>query len=327
MPIVDFHNHVYPPQYVEEIRRGPSTYTVTDDDAGNPVLHSPGDYNILVPGHRLIDVRLEEIENAGIDTQIISFTAPGTLIENPERSANLSSKINDHFANIQREHPERFPALATLPLNKPEACASELQRAIDTLGLKGACIYSNANGVAISDPQFWPMYEVADDRNMVLFIHPTFPVGVEAMEEYMLMPAVGFLMDTTLAAASLLFSGVVSRFPNISWVLGHLGGAVPYLGERFDRCYEAFPQCRANLETHPTTYLKNQFYYDTVNFDVDALNFAVQFAGVERILAGSDYPHQIGSIPKMIESINSMELSDDDRAAILGGNAIRLLGL
>ena len=171
------------------------------------------------------------------------------------------------------------------------------------------------------------MYEVANDRNMVFFIHPTFPLGVEAMEEYMLMPAVGFLMDTTLAAANLLFSGVVSRFPNIRWVLGHLGGAVPYLAERFDRCYEAFPQCRANLETHPTTYLKNQFYYDTVNFDVDALNFAVRFAGVERILAGSDYPHQIGSIPKMIESINSMDLSEDSCAAILGGNAIRLLGL
>lgn len=327
MPIVDFHNHVYPPQYVEEIRKGPSAYTVTDDEDGNPVLHSPGDYNILVPGHRLMDVRLEVMEEAGVDTHVITFTAPGTLIETPDRSAELSSKVNDLFAEIQRERPDRFPALATLPLNQPEACAAELERAVGSLGLKGACMYSNANGVALSDPRFWPMYEVADDGAMVVFIHPTFPVGVEAMEEYMLMPAVGFLMDTTLATASLLFSGVVERFPNIRWVLGHLGGAVPYLAERFDRCYEAFPQCRANLEHHPTAYLKSQFYYDTVNFDVDALNFAVGFAGADRILAGSDYPHQIGSIPKMIESINAMDLSEEDRTAILGGNAVRLLGL
>ena len=327
MPIVDFHNHVYPPAYVEDIRRGPSAYTVTDDEDGNPVLHSPGDYNILVPGHRLMDVRLEVMEEAGVDTHLITFTAPGTLIETPERSAVLSGKVNDLFAEIQREHPDRFPALATLPLNNAKACAAELERAVGSLGLKGACVYSNANGVALSDSRFWPMYEVADDREMVVFIHPTFPLGVEAMKDYMLMPAVGFLMDTTLATASLLFSGVVERFPNIRWVLGHLGGAVPYLAERFDRCYEAFPQCRANLERHPTDYLKSQFYYDTVNFDVDALHFALGFAGAERILAGSDYPHQIGSMPKMIESINTMDLSDEDRTAILGGNAIRLLGL
>ena len=327
MPIVDFHNHVYPPKYVEEIRKGPSAYTVTDDEDGNPVLHSPGDYNILVPGHRLMDVRLGVMAEAGVDTHVITFTAPGTLIETPDRSAVLSSKVNDLFAEIQREHPDRFPALTTLPLNKPEACAAELERAVGSLGLKGACVYSNANGVPLSDPRFWPMYEVADDQSLVVFIHPTFPVGVEAMEDYMLMPAVGFLMDTTLATASLLFSGVVERFPNIRWVLGHLGGAVPYLAERFDRCYEAFPQCRANLEHHPTVYLKNQFYYDTVNFDVDALNFAVGFAGADRILAGSDYPHQIGSIPKMIESINAMDLSEEDRDAILGENAVRLLGL
>ncbi len=327
MRVVDFHSHVYPPEYVEEIRKGPSAYRVTDDEDGNPVLHSPGDYNILVPGHRLMDARLEAMDEAGVDTHIITFTTPGTLIETPERSAELSSKVNDLFAEIQREHPERLPALATLPLNKPEACAAELERAVGSLGLKGVCVYSNANGVALSDPEFRPMFEVADDLRLAVFIHPTFPVGVEAMEDYMLMPAVGFLMDTTLAAASLLFSGTVERFPNIRWVLGHLGGAVPYLAERLDRCYEAFPQCRANLARHPTAYLKDRFYYDTVNFDVDALNFAVGFAGADHIIAGSDYPHQIGSMPKMIESINAMDLSEEDRAGILSGNAVRLLGL
>ena len=327
MPIIDFHNHVYPPDYVKEVEKGPSAYSVTYDDDGNPVLHSPGDYNILVPGHRLMDVRQQVIEDAGVDKQIISFTAPGTLIETPDRSVELSMKINDLYAEIQQAYPDQFPALATLPLNKPEACAAELERAIRNLGLKGVCLFSNANGVALSDECFWPMYEVANELNVVCFIHPTFPTGVEAMEKYMLMPAVGFLMDTTLATASLLFSGVVERFSNLRWVLGHLGGAVPYLAERLDRCYEAFPESRAHLSEHPTTYLKSHFYYDTVNFDVDALAFAIKFAGADHIIAGSDYPHQIGSIPKMIDSINRLDVSDEDRAGILGDNAAKLLSL
>ena len=325
MPIIDFHNHVYPQEYVDEIQKGPSAYSVTFDSDNNPVLHSPGDYNILVPGHRLMDFRQSVLDKAGLDKQIISFTAPGTLIETPERSTELCRKVNDNFAKIQSDY-EAFPALATLPLNNPDAVVAELERAISELGLKGATLFSNANGVALSDKRFWPLYEKANDLNVVFFIHPTYPVGVEAMTEYMLMPLVGFLADTTLAAASLVFSGVVEKFPNIKWVLGHLGGAVPYLAERFDRGYEAFEQCRKNIPKPPSEYLKN-FYYDTVNFDVNALQFALDFAGSDHLVAGSDYPHQIGSIEKMLASIEKLNISQEEKATILGGNAEKLLGL
>ncbi len=325
MSTIDFHNHVYPQEYVDEIQKGPSAYSVTFDSDKNHVLHSPGDYNILVPGHRLIDFRQSVLDKAGLDKQIISFTAPGTLIETPERSTELCRKVNDNFAKIQSDY-EAFPALATLPLNNPHAAVAELERAISELGLKGATLFSNANGVALSDQRFWPLYEKANDLNVVFFIHPTYPVGVEAMTEYMLMPLVGFLADTTLAAASLVFSGVIEKFPNIKWVLGHLGGAVPYLAERFDRGYEAFEQCRRNISKLPSEYLKN-FYYDTVNFDVNALQFAIDFAGSDHLVAGSDYPHQIGSIEKMLASIEKLNISQEEKANILGGNAEKLLGL
>src|SRR5207249_5419118 len=134
----------------------------------------------------------------------------------------------------------------------------------------------------------------------------------------------GFPLDTTLAAASLVFSGVVGRFPRIKWALGHLGGAIPYLVERLDRGFHAFKECRANIDRPPSEYLR-EFYYDSVNFDVRALQLAIDFAGADHILAGSDYPHQIGSLRKMLDSIAALDLSEADRAAILGGNAARLL--
>ena len=134
----------------------------------------------------------------------------------------------------------------------------------------------------------------------MLYIHPTHPVGVEAMTDFWLMPLVGFLMDTTLAAAKLVFSGVPERFPRIRWALCHLGGAIPYLAERLDRGFDAFSECRAHIPRPPSEYLKN-FYYDTVNFNPRAMQLAIDFAGADHILAGSDYPHQIGSIPKMLE--------------------------
>jgi aminocarboxymuconate-semialdehyde decarboxylase len=144
------------------------------------------------------------------------------------------------------------------------------------------------------------------------------------MRDYWLMPLVGFLFDTTLAAAHLVFAGIPERFPGIRWVLGHLGGTIPYLAERLDRGYRMFRECRKDLSRPPSEHLK-AFYYDTVNFDPGALRLAIGFAGAGQILAGSDYPHQIGSIPRMLESIRGLGLPPDDEARILGGNAERLL--
>ena len=138
------------------------------------------------------------------------------------------------------------------------------------------------------------------------------------------MPLVGFLMDTTLAAAKLVFSGVVDRYPRIRWVLTHMGGAIPYLAERLDRGYRAFAECRQHISRPPSEYLRT-FYLDTVNFSPAALRLALDFAGPDRILAGSDYPHQIGSIPLMIETIEKLEVSAEWKEKIFSGNAARLL--
>jgi aminocarboxymuconate-semialdehyde decarboxylase len=326
MRVIDFHNHYYPPRYIEALRSEPGAVTVSTDAEGNPVLHSPGDHNIAVRGHRDIEFRQSVLDREGIDVQVLTFTSPGTHVHAPDRAASFARMVNDALASIVHDRGERFTALATLPLNDPVASVAELERATQELGFRGFMLFSNVNGVALSDERFWPLYEKAEELGAVLYIHPTHPVGVEAMTDFWLMPLVGFTFDTTLAAASLVFSGVVERFPATTWVLAHLGGAITYLAERLDRGYFAFEECRANITKPPSEYLK-KFYYDTVNFDVRALSLAIDFAGADRLLAGSDYPHQIGSLRSMVESIRKLEISDEAREGILGGNAARLLGL
>jgi aminocarboxymuconate-semialdehyde decarboxylase len=326
MKIIDFHNHFYPPEYLEAIQTGPSNVEVTFDGDHNPLLHYPGDYNIVVRGHRDVEYRAEVLEKAGIDKQILSFTTPGTHVEAPERSVELAQLVNNSLSKIMKERGDRFSALATLPLNDPEASVAETERALKVLGFKGVMLHSNVNGVSLSDQRFWPLYDKADELKAVFYIHPSFPVGVEAMTDYWLMPLVGFPFDTTLAAAKLVFSGVVEKYPNIKWVLGHLGGAIPYLAERLDRGYSAFEECRANISKPPSEYLK-EFYYDSVNFDPHALMFAINFAGENHFVAGSDYPHKIGSLEMMVNSIQKLDIPEDVKARIYGENAAGLLKL
>lgn len=289
-------------------------------------MHYPGDYNVAVAGHRDIDYRRRVLEREGVAIQIITLTTPGTHVEPPARAIRLAQLVNDAFAKIARDRAPHFSALATLPLCDPAASVLELRRAMTDLALPGAMIFSNVNGVSLSDGRFEPLYEEADHLGAVLHIHPTDPVGVEAMTDYWLMPLVGFLFDTTLAAAKLVFAGVPERYPQIKWVLSHLGGAIPYIAERLDRGWSAFPECRTNISQLPSDYLR-RFYFDTVNFDVNALRLAVDFAGASQILAGSDYPHQIGSISLMKESLAALQVSDAERELILGGNARALYRL
>ena len=324
--IIDVHNHFYPPEYLDALKAGDSNVKLTIDADGNPCVHYPGDYNVAVRGHRDIAYRQGVLEAEGVDTQIITFTTPGTHVETPERAVRFARMVNDAYAKIVTERAPRFGALATLPLNDPAASIVELRRAMTELKFPGAMVFSNVNGVALADRRYEPLWAEANAHGAIIHIHPTDPVGVEAMTDFWLMPLVGFLFDTTLAAAKLVFAGVPERYPNIKWVLSHLGGAIPYLGERLDRGWEAFPDCRVNIDKKPTEYLR-RFYFDTVNFDPMAVRLAVDFAGAGQVLAGSDYPHQIGSIPKMKASLAALRVSERERAQIFGENARALYRL
>ena len=240
MPVIDFHNHYYPPNYMKALQSGESSVRVTVDSDGNPNLHYPGDYNVAVRGHRDLAYRQEVLDQLGVTMQCVTLTTPGTHVETPATAVRLASMVNDEFKEAMETRGRHFTSLATLPLNDPKASLKEFQRATRELGMRGAMLFSNINGVALSDERFWPIYEAANDIGAVMYIHPEHPVNVDMMQEFWLMPLVGFLYDTTLAAASLTFNGVPERFPKIKWALCHLGGTIPYLVERLDRGFHNF---------------------------------------------------------------------------------------
>ena len=324
--LIDIHNHYYPRAYLDALREPDSVVRLTEDSSGNPCVHYPGDYNVAVRGHRDIAYRQTVLEHEGVDTQVITLTTPGTHVDQPDRAVRLARLVNDAFAEVVRERGPRFAALATLPLCDPVASAAELRRAMTELGFAGAMLFSNVNGAPLADARFEPLYAEADRLGAVLHIHPTNPASVTGMTEYWLTALVGFLFDSSLAAAHLVFAGIPERYPRIRFVLGHLGGAIPYIAERLDRGWRAFPECREHIKRAPSEYLRG-FYYDTVNFDPAALRLAVDFAGADHVLAGSDYPHMIGSIALMKESLAAVRVSPEERAKILGGNAAALLHL
>ncbi|MGH6690179.1 MAG: amidohydrolase family protein [Gammaproteobacteria bacterium] len=324
--IVDFHNHYYPEVYLKELERGVTRARLQRDDRGRLLLHYPGDYNVVVEGHRSIDERLRVMDEQGIDVQAFSLTTPGVHVEEPKLGIQLARMVNDAFAEAATKHAGRFAPLAALPLQDPDAAAEELDRAITRLGHKGALLFSNIDGRPLDDPAYLPMFARAAELDVPLFIHPTNPASIEAIEAYRLTAILGFLFDTTIAITRLVFAGVLEKYPNLKFVLGHLGGTMPYVAERADRGYEAYTECRDHITRPPTEYLKRT-YLDTVNFQPRALRLALDLMGPEHIVFGSDYPHEVGNIRRALDTVCGLPIEAADRDRILGGNAVSLLRL
>ena len=245
MRIVDFHNHYYPPEYLDALRTARAAVKVTYDDEGNPLraLSRATTTSSSAAIATSTIARRSSIEH-GVDTQVVTLHDAGR----PRGAAGDERRARAAWSTTRsprgRENAGRFTALATLPLNEPAASVVELERAMKDLGFRGAMVFSNVNDVAPQTIRFCAAYEKANELGRRALHPPTHPLGVESMLDYWLMPLVGFLMDTTLAASKIVFSGVVERHPRIRWVLCHTGGTIPYLAERLDRGYHAFADCR-----------------------------------------------------------------------------------
>jgi aminocarboxymuconate-semialdehyde decarboxylase len=184
------------------------------------------------------------------------------------------------------------------------------------------------NETPLDDPRFEPFWAALGARRLPVLLHPTVPPGVEAMgmDRYGLVPALGFMFDTTLAVTRLVLAGVLDRHPDVPLIVGHAGATLPFLAARLDQCHRFIPDARAVVR-HPPSESLRRLYYDTVTYDVAALRLAYELAGPERLLYGSDYPHVIGDMQGCADRVAALPIPEAEKALIRAGNARRLFGL
>lgn len=321
---IDVHNHFYPAEFVNEIARHSTAARISVGHAGETRIEYAGDYSVIVDAHQNPALRITDMDRAGIDLQILSLTVPGVHFEAPARGVELAHLTNDAFAEIVRAHPDRFSAFATLPTQHPAAAARELERAVNDLGLAGAMIFSNLGGTPLDDASVWPIYEAAEALRAPLIIHPIGPVSLANMEDMRLVALLGFPFDMTLAATRLALSGTLDRFPNLILIMSQLGGALPMLAERVERGYLIYPELAGRLQRSPAEYFR-AMYYDTVPYGAVGIPATYHLAGPERILVGSDYPHQIGDLMTCTNVIESMDVPQREMELMLGANMEQLL--
>ena len=324
--VVDFHNHFFPIEYLDFLRRGEADASVEKDGDGRTIMVVDGDYNIIVEEHHNPVARIAALDGAGVDMQCLTMTVPGVHSEAPQTGIKLAQIVNDGFATVSQAHPDRFVALAALPLQDPAAAVQELERAVVQGGLRGGTLFTHVNGRQLDDPAFLPLFAKAVELDVLLFIHPIVPAHIGAMREYRLVAVEGFLFETSIALSRLIYGGVLEQFPTLKLAAAHLGGTLPFLAERMDRGFEVYPECRQKISEPPSHALK-RVYMDTFPHSEKAIEFAADFAGADKILMGSDYPHQIGDLPGGVQTIKNTALSQANQNLILGGNAAALLGV
>lgn len=325
--IIDVHNHFYPDAYLREIERDSQAASLSRGPGGERRIHYAGDYSVLDEAHVNPAKRIEDLERAGVDMQVLSLTVPGVHGEAAERGIELARITNEGLAEVCRDHPERFRALATLPTQAPDAAARELERAVRELGLSGAMIFSNLGGLPLDDRRFDPIYAAASELGVPLLIHPIAPPSLDNLtDDLRLVALLGFPFEMTLAAARLILGGTLDRFPNLTLIMGQLAGALPMLAERIGRGLEIYPELAGRLEQPLDHYLR-RLYYDTVPYGAIGTPLTHKIAGAERILLASDHPHQIGSLDHCMDIINAMDVPEEEKTLMLGGNAARLFGI
>jgi aminocarboxymuconate-semialdehyde decarboxylase len=323
---IDVHNHFYPEAYMEELGKGGGYARVERDAQGRLLIHYEGDYNIVVGPHIDIEDRLKAMDRCGVEMHVLTLTTPSVEREVPEEGVKLAELANDGFSQIVEKYPERFQAFAALPLQVPEAAAEELERAVKELGLRGGTLMTNVDGKPLDLDEFMPVYKKAVELDVPLFIHPTSPINSKTMEDYRLVPILGFGVDTSVAVLRLVFSGVLKKLPRLKLIASHLGGVYPYLRGRIEIGFKAYPECKVNIEEPPSTYLK-RIWMDSIIYDRDVLMSTLAFAGANKIVLGSDHPHQIGDMANAVDRIEGLDISDEDKENILWKNAAELLKL
>jgi predicted TIM-barrel fold metal-dependent hydrolase len=273
-------------------------------------------------------LRIREMDEAGIDLQVLSETAPAAQSFEPEVAVRMARHSNDHLAAAIKQHPDRFAGFATLPTPDPKAAADELERAVTTLGFKGAMIMGLTSGRQFFDEkQFWPVFERAAALDVPLYFHPGPPHKAVDDAYFKDVPvlgraALGFTVETMTQGTRIITSGVLDRYPTLKIILGHLGEAIPFLLWRIDNGIAR----QMKMPKSFTDYFREHFYVTTSGaFSNSALACTIAELGVERVIFSVDWPYQPNAAARTF--MDKAPVSESDRELMFGGNARKLLRL
>jgi len=331
MPIVDMHAHVTPERYKEAIRTDGEWYGL---DARAGELDRGGFARPIVE-------RLEEMDALGVDTQLVTPTVGFYQYDNDlDVTKLIATECNNEIAEIVQAHPERFLGLGTLPMQDVPSAVAELERIVGDLGLKGAVINDHVAGRTYDDPVFLPFFAAAEEMGALLFFHQGAPTVVTSrIDRYKLPNAVGNLTERILVYATLVFGGVMDRFPDLKALLAHGGGYTAYGIARLDKVAGALPgdfdgEMRPPFPTDdgfaqqlpPSEYL-GRFFYDCCTYSGPALRYLIDTVGIDRVVLGTDYPAPM-FLHDPVNWVHGLpELTDEEAEAILVTNSNRLLDI
>jgi aminocarboxymuconate-semialdehyde decarboxylase len=326
IPTIDIHAHFVPEEYLRLIEAEGEPYGVSLRPSPNGPMIVVGRATIgpITAHYHDLDLRLKTMDAKGVAIHALSLMPPMVYWADGALGVRLGRIVNDALAEAARAHPDRFVGLATLPLQDPEAALTELERAVTELGCRGIYLGTNVRGKELTDPLFLPVFERIDALGVPIFLHPLNVIGSQRLTSYYLHNLLGNPFDTAVAAANLIFSGLLDRFPNLDICLPHAGGAFPYLIGRINHGWKVRQECKA-MKKPPSSYLR-RFTYDTISHAPESLRYLINLVGADRVMLGSDYCFDMG-YERPVKVVTSLKLSRADQKKILGGNATRLLRL
>lgn len=327
---IDIHAHFYPHAYLDAL-------VAAGYPRGTRYANGPADASAGVRSRRYvmeddaftdIAIRLARMDAQGLDVHALSLPPPDAFAHDPDLLTALCRAFNDAASAAHAAHPARFVALAALPVHAPDAAIAELERARRLPGVRGVCLGTRFVERELSDPAFFPLWARIEALRLPVFLHyaPLMVIGTpRRLHAYHLGNVIGNTTETAIAAAHLIFGGVLDRWPALEVSLPHSGGVLPILAGRLDRAHAVRAECR-HLAQPPSAYLR-RFRYDTVCHSDAVLEFLVRMVGSDRVMLGSDYCFDMGVEQPVAAVARLAALAAYDREKILGGNAAALLGI
>ncbi|MPZ73593.1 MAG: amidohydrolase family protein [Nitriliruptorales bacterium] len=327
---IDIHAHVGTPA-CNELVHGMASRLDREDPftffgGSETVEYNARHFSELLP--KLTDPaeRIADMDRMGIDVQALSVAPPQYYYwTDPALGRRLARMQNEHLAEIVGGTPDRFVGLATVPLQDVEAAVAELEHGIRELGFRGVEICTNVNGLDLDDRRFEPFWAKAQELDVLVVLHPHgFTQGNRLMDYYM-SNVIGNPLDSTIASTRLIHGGVLERYADLKLCVVHGGGYLPFYSSRMDHSFQERPEGTHHITRPPSTYLR-QLYFDCLVFDEAHLEFLVKQMGADHVMIGTDYPYDMGHYAPL-DQIDKADLTDEQRAEIIGGTAPRLLKL